>query len=441
MSKIFIPLKVQAGIVMAVSVGAVGCLVYSGWDAGHNTEYFRIVGGVALLSVLYLSSLIFRTLRGVSQATNCLTQAAAGDVNGRILHIGTYNELGLMQLRVNQLLDVLEAFLKESEASMGAASRRAYYRKIIMTGMPGIFGQSAAGISRVMDVMKERDDAHEKSIVGMTREFDRNITGFLGELAQSSEVLQTIAHGLTDLSGENLSQSNRLSHAANVSYTSVNTVVATTEELSASVREINTQLAHANVVSMDAVKKSQSASGAIVVLQDGAKKIHDIVGFIGDIAGQTNLLALNATIEAARAGEAGKGFAVVASEVKELANKTSAATVEINAHINQLVQAIETTVSSIRDVEKVIGQMNEYSNSISAAMEEQTAALNEIVHTMQSASQSVQQTEQATVAVGNTAKSTEDMSLTLNRASNDLSTKSRAVAEDLDVFLSRLKGQ
>lgn len=77
------------------------------------------------------------------------------------------------------------------------------------------------------------------------------------------------------------------------------------------------------------------AARSIDAVNRQSELIGQIVLTIRGIADQTNLLALNAAIEAARAGEHGRGFAVVAEEVRNLAARTSKATVEIVEVVRQ----------------------------------------------------------------------------------------------------------
>jgi methyl-accepting chemotaxis protein len=391
------------------------------------------------LVIIYFAWFVIGLVWSLVTAAKCLDGAAKGDINQRMLHIKGNNELDKLKRNINKLLDVTEAFLKEADASMAAAARKAYYRNIIITGMPGLFGSVAKRVGDTMATMKANDESFEKSLKGMTDKFDKNITAFIGELSQSSSVLGGIAQDLTNLSSTSLQQSSELSNASSVSTSSVNVVVSTTEELSSSIQEINFQINKASRVSREAVLKSQDANSAIVAFQEGAQKIGDIIGFIGDIAAQTNLLALNATIEAARAGDAGKGFAVVASEVKELANKTSEATTQISAQVSELLLSIDSTVQVIKEIGGIIAGIDESSGSISSAMEEQGAAVAEILRNMQNAAESAQQTSSATGAVADTARLTDTMAHTLNDASQNLSKKSQVIAGELDVFLSNLK--
>ncbi|HEX8986769.1 MAG TPA: methyl-accepting chemotaxis protein [Rhodocyclaceae bacterium] len=103
--------------------------------------------------------------------------------------------------------------------------------------------------------------------------------------------------------------------------------------------------------------------------------IQGISGSIREIADQTTLLALNAAIEAARAGEAGRGFAVVADEVRKLAEKTAAATGEIESVLAQIrdriSEAVEKSAQSIREMD----QSRQLSLATGDALEEIVASI------------------------------------------------------------------
>lgn len=163
--------------------------------------------------------------------------------------------------------------------------------------------------------------------------------------------------------------------------------------------------------SNEAVDAVAQAMGEI---SDSSTRIGEITHLIEAVAFQINILALNAAVEAARAGDAGRGFAVVATEVRSLAQRTTAAALQIKqlvadstvhvhggdertgearARMREAVQSVARVAAvldeissaagaqqaSMARISREVGQMDAMTQQ-NAAMVEQLAAAAESLH-------------------------------------------------------------
>ena len=130
-------------------------------------------------------------------------------------------------------------------------------------------------------------------------------------------------------------------------------------ESSAGRTAVEKVLVEINLARRDAL----AASEQMAILKSKSGQISSITDAITEIAARTNMLALNAAIEAARAGEQGRGFAVVAGEVRQLAQRTRAATDEIGGMVREIDAQTERAVSGMTSLsERVAGAVAEVSH-------------------------------------------------------------------------------
>ncbi len=129
----------------------------------------------------------------------------------------------------------------------------------------------------------------------------------------------------------------------------------------------------------------QQAVHTMDQVKASAGKIADIIGVMDAIAFQTNLLALNAGVEAARAGQQGRGFAVVAIEVRALAQRSAKAAAQIKALVASSLASIDAGSASVNaagagmgELEASVRQVDRIIGQISAAGAAQAAGIAEV---------------------------------------------------------------
>ena len=250
-------------------------------------------------------------------------RAAQGDLEERVPQVEGGADLHETRNAINNLLDLIDAFVREAGASLRAAAEGRFHRAFLTHGMLGSFKEGA-----------------------------RTVNEARGALQVSADQLH-------------LAEAERL-RLADEFHT---VVLSVTEQVAAASTELGATAGVLTQAAAASVAEAERASGTIATLSESSSRIRDVVTIINQVASQTRLLALNATIEAARAGEAGKGFAVVAHEVKELAGQTARATSRIEQEIAAVQSAAAQAGSVLEGISRTVRDMHQQVTDITAAVD------------------------------------------------------------------------
>jgi methyl-accepting chemotaxis protein len=241
--------------------------------------------------------------------------AAAGDFEQRVPVLGEHPAAERARDAVNNLLDVTDAFVRESGAALAAAAEGRFHRQFLTRGMRGAYRNAAKQISQSSGKMSESAERVEQAAearLALADELESAVLTVSEQVATAATEMGSSANGLADFARE-------------------------------------------------AVGSAERGLSTVTQLRSSSDQIRRAVDLINAVAAQTRLLALNATIEAARAGEAGRGFSVVANEVKTLATETSASSEEILSQVNTVqiaagdaVRVLEEVTASIREMSRLV---------------------------------------------------------------------------------------
>ena len=299
---------------------------------------------------------LVRPLESLTEATAAL---AGGDLSRRTAHLEGIAEIGTLAGHFDGLVTSLQTTLSELRAAAGTLDREA--RDILS----GVTRQATTAMEQAAAITQTSTTA--------------------SEIAQTAK--QATEHA-----------------------DSVIQMTQRSEELSQDGLRVVEQAVASSSALGDQVKR---IAATMADLSERTLQVGEIIASVKDLAEQSNLLALNASIEASKAGEHGRGFAVVAMEMRNLAEQSKQAAVQIRSILSEIQKGARDAAAATDEGAKRAGSAMALQRGAGEAI---TGLALVIRESALAARQIANNTRQQTIGVEQMVAAISELSLTINES-------------------------
>lgn len=314
---------------------------------------------------------------------------------------------------------------------------------------------------RILDLMRQGDYSQRLDLVrrdefgalavafnAMTDELVRlvetsgmQVNTSVTEIAATARQQQVMASEVSTTTIELGATSREISATSKELVRTMHEVSAVAEQTAGLAGSSQVGLTHMEATMRQVMEAAGSINSKLIVLNEKAGNIGQVVTTITKVADRTNLLSLNAAIESEKAGEYGRGFSVVAMEIRRLADQTAVSTYEIEQMIHEIQSAISAGVMgmdkfadqvhrSMQAVHQVGAQLSQIIHQVQA-LAPRFEAVNE---GMQAQTEGAEQITQALAQLGTASKQTVESFHQSNVAIDELRLVASALSSDVSRF-------